>query len=94
MDINEIASMIAVSEYGDGPMSRDPKVLKRLRDIARNVILRARVEALVHVRMNLEAFAITQGYEPGEDSISFEMVFQYLDYEADKTIGELGEGSE
>ena len=89
MNIDEIASMIAVSEYGDGPMSRHPKVLARLRDIARNVVLHARVEAIVHVRANLEAFAISQGYEPGEDSISFEMVFQYLDYEADKTIDQI-----
>ena len=86
--------MIAVSEYGDGPMSRHPKVLDRLRSIAANTVMRTRVETLMHVRANLEAFAISQGYEPDSDSISFEMVFQYLESEADKIIDELVEGYE
>lgn len=91
--IEEIASMIAVGEYGDTPMSRDQEVLDRLRSIAAYTVLRTHVKTLVYVRRNLEAFAIAQGYEAGEENISFEMVFRYLDFETDMIVNALVEGS-
>lgn len=93
--IDSLAEAMAESEYHYYPGISDQPIAihSRRKAIVRKIVNRVRMHTLTHMRWNLEAFAISQGYQPGEDSISFDMVFQYLDFEANKTINEIMEDS-
>jgi len=85
--IDGVASQIAENEYGlFSYMANHPIIMSRLRKVARKIVHRVQIRTLTHMRRNLEAFAISQGYEPRADSISFEMVFSYLDLETGKAM--------
>ena len=93
--IDSIASQLAVSEFPHYPKAAThPIIESRTRKVTSKIVNRVRIHTLTHMRRNLEAFAISQGYEPGEDSISYEMVFDYLNLETGKAMVALADESQ